>query len=194
MSRTLSKKLADVKSGTLYVGMDLGLRRNVAVVINEQARRVSKFAFPHNHIGYAFLRRRLMELKETHQASELWVAMEPTNYYWKLLAAELEEHRVTYRLVNSYTVKKHREGDQLDRSKDDVRDAFTIADLLRTGKYTETQLLRGQYACLRQYVAIFDRLRRDIVRQKNLLHVAVGQLFPELSTEFDLPLVLWTRR
>lgn len=35
--------------------------------------------------------------------------MEPANYFWKLLARELEEKQQTYRLVNAYTVKKHRE-------------------------------------------------------------------------------------
>lgn len=184
MTRTLSKKLADVKPGTLFIGVDLGLDRNVAVVITERAQRLDKFSFPHDYLGYAFFRRRLNKLLEDHQAPELWVGMEPSNYYWKLLSAELERHQMPYRLVNSYTVKKRREGDQLDRSKDDARDAFIIADLLRTGKYTETRLLHGYYADLRHYVTLYERLRRDIVRQKNLLAVAVGQVFPELRREF----------
>jgi transposase len=112
------------------------------------------------------------------------VGMEPTNYFWKLLAADLEKRQIVYRLVNPYTVKKHREGDQLDRSKDDPRDAFVIADLLRTGKYTETRLLHGQYAELRQYVTSRERLLRDIRRQKTLIDNIVGQLFPELGREF----------
>jgi transposase len=87
-------------------------------------------------------------------------------------------------LVNPYTVKKHREGDQLDRSKDDNRDALTIADLLRTGKFTQTQLLHGQYAELRQYVVLYDRLRQDWRRQKSLIHNLAGQLFPELPRVF----------
>jgi transposase len=87
-------------------------------------------------------------------------------------------------LVNAYTVKKHREGDQLDRAKDDVRDAFTIADLLRTGKFTETRLLHGRYAELRHYAALYDQLRREAGRYRNNLHNAVGQLFPEATQEF----------
>ena len=184
MTRTLSKRLAHVKPGSLFIGVDLGLDRNVAVVITERAQRLDKFSFPHDYLGYAFFRRRLNKLLEDHQAPELWVGMEPSNYYWKLLSAELERYQMPYRLVNSYTVKKRREGDQLDRSKDDLRDAFIIADLLRTGKYTETRLLHGYYADLRHYVTLYERLRRDIVRQKNLLGVAVGQLFPELRREF----------
>jgi transposase len=103
-----------------------------------------------------------------------------------LLAADMEQHRPDYgyRLVNPYTVKKNREGDQLDRSKDDNRDAFTIGDLLRTGKYTETQLLHSAYAELRQYVALYTRLQREVRRQKTLIHNVAGQLFPEVSRVF----------
>lgn len=184
MSRTLAKKLAQVKPGTLFVGVDLGLDCNVAVIINQGGQRLGKFSFPHTQDGYAYFRRRLRKLERHHQAPAMLVGMEPTNYFWKLLAAELEKHQMTYQLVNPFTVKKHREGDQLDRSKDDVRDAFTIADLLRTGKYTETQLLHGNYAELRQYAALCDRLRREITRHRNRLHSAIGQLFPEVKRVF----------
>jgi transposase len=126
----------------------------------------------------------LREQQRHHQAPEMLVGMEPSNYLWKLLAAELEKHKLSYRLVNPFTVKKHREGDQLDRSKDDVRDAFTIADLLRTGKFTETQLLHGPYAELRQYATRYERLRCEMARHKNRLHSAIGQLFPEVKCVF----------
>jgi transposase len=145
---------------------------------------LAKFAFPHTQDGYAYFRRRLRKLQRYHQAPATLVGMEPTNYLWKLLAAELERYQLAYRLVNPFTVKKHREGDQLDRSKDDVRDAFTIADLLRTGKYTETRLLHGPYAELRQYATRCERLRCEITRCKNRLHSAVGQLFPEVKRVF----------
>jgi transposase len=112
------------------------------------------------------------------------IAMEPTNYLWKLLASDLEHKGIKYRLVNAYTVKKHREGDQLDRSKDDPRDAFTIADLSRTGKCTETQLQHGAYAELRQYVSLYYRLKRQIRREKQHICHASGQLFPELPRIF----------
>ena len=184
MSRTLAKKLVQVKPGTLFVGVDLGLDRNVAVIINGVGQRLANFSFPHNRDGYAYFRRRLRKLHRLHQAPAMLVGMEPSNYLWKLLAAELEKHQQSYRLVNPFTVKKHREGDQLDRSKDDVRDAFTIADLLRTGKYTETQLLHGGYAELRQYANLYERLGCERTRHKNRLHSAVGQLFPEVKGVF----------
>jgi transposase len=185
-SRTLSKKLASVKPGTLFVGVDLALDRNVAVVLSERAERLARFGFPNDRDGYDYFYRRLKAVQERQQAPAVLVGMEPTNYFWKLLASDMEQQQPDYgyRLVNPYTVKKNREGDQLDRSKDDNRDAFTIGDLLRTGKYTETRLLHGAYAELRQYVTLHTRLKRDIRRQKTLIRNVAGQLFPELPGVF----------
>lgn len=183
-SRTLPKKLASVKPGALYAGVDLALDSNVVVVLDEGARQLARFRFPNDRDGYDFFYGQLERLRERHPAPEVLVGLEPTNYFWKLLAADLEQHQYGYRLVNPYTVKKHREGDQLDRSKDDPRDAFTIGDLLRTGKYTETRLLHGGYAELRQHVTVYDRLRRDLRRQMTLVRNTAGQLFPELAREF----------
>jgi len=183
---TLTKKLASVKPGTLFVGVDLALDRNVAVVLSERAERLGRFGFPNERDGYDYFYRRLEAFQEQQQAPALLVGMEPTNYFWKLLAADIEKHRPDYgyQLVNPFTVKKNREGNQLSRSKDDNRDAFTIGDLLRTGKYTETRLLHGMYAELRQYVTLNTRLQRDIGRQKNLISNVSGQLFPELPRIF----------
>jgi transposase len=185
-NRTLSKKLARVKPGTLFVGVDLALDQNVAVVLTERAEQLSRFRFPNERDGYDYLYRRLEVIQERQRAPAVWVGMEPTNYFWKLLAADLEAHRseYSYRLVNPYTVKKNREGAQLDRSKDDNRDAFIIGDLLRTGRYTETRLLRGAYAELRQYATLHTRLGRDVRRKKMLIHNIAGQLFPELPRVF----------
>ncbi len=110
--------------------------------------------------------------------------MEPSNYFWKLLARELEEKKITYHLVNAYTVKKHREGDQLDRSKDDPRDAGQIAELSRNGKYTETHLQKGAYEDLRLYAPLYDQVQRSIWREKHVLWGLVGQVFPELFGVF----------
>jgi hypothetical protein len=67
MSRTLAKKLAHVKPGTLFVGVDLGSDRNVAAVTTERGQRLAKFGFPHDQDGYAYFRRRLKALQERYQ-------------------------------------------------------------------------------------------------------------------------------
>jgi transposase len=184
MSRAISKRLACIEPGTLFVGVDLSLDDSVAVVLDGRAKPLGRFRFPNDMDGYSYFHRRLTAIQERQEAPAVLVGMEPTNYFWKLLASDLEQRHVPYRMVNPYTVKKHREGDQLSRSKNDYRDAFTIGDLLRTGKFTETQLLHGDYAELRQYVVLRDRLQGDIRRQKSLIRNIAGQLFPELAHEY----------
>lgn len=184
MKPSLSEKLARFKPGVLYVGVDLGLDSNAAKVRDEGAKLLGSFSFPHSRDGYDFFFRRVQALVDRHQANGFVVGMEPTNYFWTLFATELERRRVDYYLINPYTVRKHREGDQLDRSRDDPRDASQVSDLLREGKYTETRLLHGGYAELRQYATVHDRLTRDIGRHKTLVRNIVGQLFPELSRVF----------
>ncbi len=185
MSKNLAEKLRDIKPGTLFAGVDLAKDKNLTVVINQHGQRLTRFNFPNDKDGYEYHRHRLEKLRQQQQAPAVMVGMEPTNYFWKLLAADLEGHeQFPYRLVNAYTVKKHREGDQMDRAKDDPRDGFTIADLLRTGKFTQSQLLKGVYADLRHYAAMYDRLRKEIGRRKTLMQNAVGEVFPEVSGVF----------
>jgi transposase len=179
-----ARQLAQVQPGSLHAGVDLALEKNVVVVINEKAQRLDRFSFPQDRGGYEYFLQRLDGLCRKHQAPEVAVAMEPSNYFWKLLARELEEKKIPYHLVNAYTVKKHREGNQLDRSKDDRRDAEQIAELSRNGHYTETHLQKGAYEELRQYATLYDQLTRNLCREKNILWGLVGQVFPELSQVF----------
>jgi transposase len=180
----IAGQLAQVQSGTLHAGVDLALEKNVVIVVNEKAQRLDHFSFPQNRGGYDYFLRRLESLRHKHQAANVVVAMEPTNYFWKLLARELEEKQQTYCLVNAYTVKKHREGDQLDRSKDDQRDARQIAELSRNGRTTQTQLQKGAYEDLRQYATLYHQLIQSIRREKTILWGLVGQVFPEVVQAF----------
>lgn len=179
-----SNHLRQVQPGTLHVGVDLALERNMVVVINEKADKLDRFSFPQDRGGYDYFLRRVEGVRQKQHASRLVVAMEPTNHFWKLLAREMEKREIDYHLVNAYTVKQHREGDHLDQSKDDPRDAGQIAELSRTGHYTETQLQKGAYEELRQYASVYDQLSRGIRRQKQHLWGLVGQVFPEMNQVF----------
>lgn len=179
-----SKKLRQARCGTLHVGIDLGLEKNWVVVINDRAERVDRFSFASDRGGYDYFLERVEKVRQKQQAPEILVAMEPSNYFWKLLAQELEEKEIPYHLVNAYTVKKHREGNRLDRSKDDPRDAGQIAELSRTGHYTETRLQQGAYEELRQYATLYNQTRQAIQREAQAIWGLAGQAFPELIQVF----------
>lgn len=181
---SITQSFAQGKAGSLHAGVDLALEKNVVVVINEQGQRVDRFSFSQDRDGYDYFWKRMAGLRQRYPAPQVHIAMEPSNYFWKLFARELEAQQQSYRLVNAYTVKKHREGDQLDRSKDDQRDAGQIAELSRTGKTTQTQLQKGAYAELRQYATLYYQLVQSIRREKAIVWGLAGQVFPELIQVF----------
>lgn len=184
MSKYTTKYIAQLPAGTLFAGIDLSLDELVVVVLDATRQRVDRFRTSNQVEGYAYLRQRLQRTVEKRGAPGVLVGMEPTNYYWKQVGYDLERHAIPFRLVNALTVKRHREGDQLDRSKDDWRDAFVIADLLRDGKFTQTALPHGIYAELQTGYTAYQRLRRDRGRQVTLLVNTVRQLFPEFEQVF----------
>ena len=179
-----TKELRQAPAGTLHVGIDLSLEKNWAVVINERAERVDRFSFSSDRGGYEYFLERMEKVRQKQKATEIQVAMEPTNYFWKLLAQELEGKEIPYHLVNAYTVKKHREGNRLDRSKDDPLDAGQIAELSRTGHYTETRLQKGGYEELRQSATLYHQTMQAIQREEQVIWGLAGQAFPELIQVF----------
>jgi transposase len=173
-----------LKPNTVFVGVDLGLDSNAATVVTERGQRLARFRFASDESGYGYLRHRLHRMLDQQHSESVLVGMEPTNYFWRLLVTDLEDHKIPYALVNAYTVSRRREGDHLDPSKTDELDADVVADLVRTGKYTEVQMLHGAYAELRNYVTLIDQLGRRAASEKNMIRSALGQLFPELPTIF----------
>lgn len=183
--RRLAAKQASVKRGTIIFGVDLGQEDSYVHIMNTEAVTLGKMRFTHDADGYRQLREKMATLQRDYAAPEVVVAMEPTGHFWKLVAAELESHGQRYVLVNPYTLKKHREGDQIDRSKTDPRDAFFVAELTRTGKFTETQLLHSSYAALRELCVLDRQLQRNEQRTRNYISNLVGQLFPEVRAVFN---------
>jgi hypothetical protein len=88
----ISKRLAQVKPGTLHAGIDLALDENVVVVIDEYARQCDRFRFTNDLAGFQFLLDRLEKVRQKQGAAQVMYAMEPTNYFWKLLANWLEKN------------------------------------------------------------------------------------------------------
>jgi transposase len=183
-NNSTSAGIRQVQPGCLHVGVDLALEENMVVILDERAKRLDRFKFPQDRGGYDYFFQRMEGVRQRNNAMAVALSMEPTNYFWKLLAQEAEVRQISYRLVNPYTVKKHREGNQLDPSKDDPRDAGQIAELSRTDHYTQTRLQKGAYEELRQYATLHDQISQSIRREEQVLWGLTGQAFPELIQVF----------
>ncbi|MFC3341920.1 transposase [Paenibacillus abyssi] len=68
------------------------------------------------------------------------VGMEPTGHYWLNLAYFLREHHITCAVVNPLHVKKSKELDDNSTTKNDIKDARVIAQLVKDGRYAVPHL------------------------------------------------------
>lgn len=181
MNRTLTRRIAFSEQFDLFVGIDLGKHKNVAVIKDRHFKGYGRLQFGHTREDYDKLVAWIEKSRARMESPRILVGMEPTNDYWQWLATYFEKERVAYRLVNAFAVKKSREGTQLDYAKDDNRDAATITRLLMQGVFTETQIPTGIYAQMRQYEQAHWQLNRRIGQQKTILRQHVERLFPELQ-------------
>jgi transposase len=184
MNNSTAYKLAQLPANALRVGVDPHKRQHTIVPRTPQAQVLSKFKIANDRAGFEELLRRCEKFRQQCGADSAIFAIEPGGHYWRNLAYFLKEHDQTYRLINPFTLKRQRDGDDLMHRKNDDRDADMAADLLGQGKYTWTALPEGKYAELRQAHETYQQLVAEVTQVKLQLTTALDSLFPEFTRVF----------
>jgi transposase len=184
MNNSTLYKQAQLPANALYVGIDPHKRQHTASVCTADGHIRAKFKVANGQAGFEELRQRCDRLRTEYGASGVLFAIEPGGHYWRTLAAYLMAHHYAFRLVNPFTLKRQRDGEDLTQRKNDFRDAAMAADLVRAGKYTWTTLPSDQYAELRYAHESYQHLVEEAARLKLHLTTALDQLFPEFQTVF----------
>jgi transposase len=110
--------------------------------------------------------------------------MEPTGHYWLNLAHILKENNIKFVAVNPLHVKKSKELDDNSPTKNDVKDAKVIAQLVKDGRYAEPTIPQGVYAELRVAKKTRDLLTDDLQTVQGQIHNWLDRYFPEFLTVF----------
>lgn len=187
MDNTTARKLAQVPAEHIIVGIDPHKKSHAVAIMTQQAVICTKFKLRNDGQGFAQLVERVEFAVKKMGAKGALFAIEAGSHYWRNLAYYLHERKWSYYLVSPFTLKRQREGDDLTQRKSDYRDATMAAELLRTGKFTETRLLEGDYAALRAAHLAYQRLKQEGVRMINLMRSLLDGLFPEFCATFRDP-------
>jgi transposase len=187
MQSNTGRKLAQIPANFLIVGIDPHKHKHASVMMTDRAEIRTKFKLNNNAQGFAELVRRVQKECDSVGAEGAIFAIEAGSHYWRNLAYYLQERDWRLRLISPFTLRRQREGEDLDRRKNDYRDATMAAELLRVGKYTETVLLQGNYAELRAAHQCYQRLCKEHTRTVNLLRGLLDGLFPEFGEVFRDP-------
>ena len=120
--------------------------------------------------------------------NDVIVGLEPTGHYWKTLANYLLLRGITVVMVNPYHTKRAKELDDNSPTKNDKKDALTIAKLVRDGRYYKTYMPQDIYAELR----VLSTARISLMKRRNALQntitAVLDEYFPEIETVFKNPL------
>jgi len=187
MQNTAARKRKQVPEGYLVVGVDPHKKRHAAVAITQDFTIRDRFKFDNTREGLEFLLRRIRIEMIKSDCRGVMFAIETGGHYWRNIAYYLEERGIPYRFINQYTLKRRREGKDLNRRKNDYRDSEVAAQLLCTGEFTESKIPQGVYAELRAAHNGYRRLVKERTRITNLVKGLLDGLFPEFVQVFKDP-------
>jgi transposase len=187
MENTAARKRRQVPEGYLVVGIDPHKKKHAAAAITQDFTPRAKFKFDNTREGLEMMldRARVEMLKSGCQG--VIFAIETGGHYWRNIAYYLDERGIPFRFINQYTLKRSREGKDLNRRKNDYRDSEVAAQLLCTGEFVESVIPQGVYAELRTSHNAYQRLVKERTRITNLVKGLLDALFPEFTQVFKDP-------
>ena len=174
-----------IRRSSLVVGVDVGKTYNAVGFMNKEGKVLGSCARIYNsREGFEQFLKMVEDLKVRYGLKDVLIGMEPTGHYWRKLAYFAREQGYEVRFIRTTALKHHRELDESASAKSDPRDALTITNITREGKYIDTVIEDGPRRQLRTLAKARERLLRYSVSAKNSLHAALDDYFPELHELF----------
>jgi len=187
MKNSVARKLKQVPEGYLIIGVDPHKKKHAAVAITQDFTLRDRFKFDNTREGLEFLLRRVRMEMVKSSCRGVMFAIETGGHYWRNVAYFLDEQGIPFRFINQFTLKRRREGKDLNRRKNDYRDSEVAAQLLCTGEFVESVIPQGVYAELRTAHNAYRRLVKERTRITNLVKGLLDSLFPEFTQVFKDP-------
>ena len=179
-STTQNEKITAITEKTLIIGIDVGSETHYARAFNWRNFEFSKkpLMFSNTEEGFATFKAWIEELKVKHGMEKVIPGMEPTGHYWFNLGRFLQENGMKPVHVNPHHVKKSKELDDNNPSKNDRKDPKVIAALVNEGRYQYPYIPDGIYAEIRVLSELRTMAQSEITRLKNRIARWFSIYFP----------------
>jgi len=162
------------------VGIDIGKRNHEATIIDQAGSIICKaFRFANSIIGF----NRLMETVRRTTANDVVFGMEATGHYWLALYTHLRKQGFTIRVINSIQSDALR-AMYIRQQKNDSRDSFIIADVIRFGRFCETSVAPPDLYALRELCRHRFYAVDSVSDIKRKVIALLDQIFPEYENLF----------
>lgn len=164
----------------IIVGIDIGKHRHEASIIDSDGKVLCHpFSFANSQAGLSKLMQAVRGLKQP-----VTFGLEATGHYWLALYTHLRQEGYPVCVINPIQSDALREL-YIRKTKNDARDSFIIAEVIRFGRYTNTQIVSGDLLSLRELCRQRFYLVDQISSLKRKVIALMDQLFPEYEKLFS---------
>lgn len=164
-------------------GIDIAKNKHEASVIDENGKAMlESISFSNSREGCE----KLLELFERLSVTKenLLIGMEATGHYWLSVYGYLLENGFTVKVINPIQSEAFRRM-YIRQTKNDSRDSFIIAQIMRFGQFSSTHLSEENIVAMRQ----LSRYRLSLVDTcgdcKRRIIALLDQVFPEYADLFS---------
>jgi len=165
----------------LLVGVDVSKAKHSACLGTQTTVSCRQLAFTHTREGFRRFEQTLRAHLVKNKCQRMLIAMEPSGIYWQALYERLKSCGYGGCLVHCQAVRNNRKTMPDGTSKTDEKDAYSIFDLLRQGKFflpvDRDPELQAAYRLMRRHMA----LKKRVSQLRNHLRAAIHLTFPELN-------------
>ena len=166
-----------------FVGIDIAKKSHEVAAIDGKGNiAIKPFKFSNSMKGFEKLLTALRSLSD--DLSDLELGMEATGHYWLNLYTRLIECGYSVHVINPVQSDALR-GLYIRQTKNDAKDAFIIAELIRFGRYSETSLTDGDLIALRELTRQRFYLVDCVSDAKRKVISFIDKIFPEYQTLFS---------
>ena len=179
-SNTKNAKIAAITETTLVLGIDVGSETHYARAFDWRGYEFKRkpIIFNNNDEGFEAFRVWVEGMKSEHHKDKVVPGMEPTGHYWFNLGAFLQDNGMRLVHVNPHHVKKSKELDDNNPSKNDRKDPRVIAGLVNEGRYSYPYIPTGIYADVRNLSNLRLQAQGELTRIKNRIARWFAIYFP----------------
>jgi transposase len=179
------EKRSRIGNHSLVIGMDIGKNFNAVCFMGKEGKVLGRYPKIYNsRKGFDYFHTMVEQAKKKHRFTHVLIGLEPTGHYWRKIAFFAKEKGFEVRFIRTTALRHQRELDESSSAKSDVKDAFTLANIVREGKYIDTIIEDGIFRELRTLAHARERTLRQNIGSKHVLQSVLDDYFPELRQLF----------
>jgi transposase len=166
-----------------YVGIDIAKHRHEASLIDERGHLLAKsLSFANSKEGCEAM----VALLEEHgvDTENVLVGMEATGHYWLSVYEYLTAKSYDVKVINPIQSEAFRKM-YIRQTKNDSKDSFVIAQVMRFGEFSSTSLAEEDIIALKQLSRFRFSLVDSVSDCKRKVIALLDQVFPEYESLFS---------